>query len=732
MATNSIDVIVRGDYNDAAINRAIKDLQRLQASSETLTSKMNNFGEEMKATGQKIAGVGKSLTLGVTLPIVGIGAAAIALQADFETSMNSLQVNAAASGDQMQRLNDLALKMGADTVFSAGEAAQSMLELSKGGLSVADIEAGALAATMNLAATEGIALEQAAVIMSNAMNTFGIDAKDTAAVVDILAAAAVASTASIEDLAGGLKFVGSTASTMGIPLDDVVTALAALNSAGIDSSTAGTSLNRMLLGLVPTTDKAGKIMDNLGLNFTDATGAIKPFEEVVRILVDTFGDLSTAERIPFLKGVFGVEGMRAANILIEEGIQGFNDLSTSVNKSGIAADLANARMSGTAGAIEGLKGSVESAAIVIGQALAPTIQKIAGVIQELVNRFAALPESTQKMIIIFAALAAAIGPVLIVVGMLITAIGSILAVMSPAVLVIAGIVAAVALLAVGFAYLWKNSETLRTVVGQVFETIKSVITGVVSEVQRVLNENRQTIDTIKNAFQQFADFLMTYVVPILVTFVGNYLKALFMALGEILKAIINIIGAFVQFVGKLIEVGAFLITWTTQAVTTVQEFFAAISTAVSDTFNTIKDFIAGVFQSIYNNIVNTIRDAVNFVVRGLNRIINAWNGLSFTIPQVTVPFVGTFGGQTVGVPALPNIPELAEGGIVTAPTLALIGEKGPEAVIPLRNNSGPAGTNITINVTAGMGTDGADVGRQIVEALKRYERRNGPVPITVT
>jgi hypothetical protein len=71
----------------------------------------------------------------------------------------------------------------------------------------------------------------------------------------------------------------------------------------------------------------------------------------------------------------------------------------------------------------------------------------------------------------------------------------------------------------------------------------------------------------------------------------------------------------------------------------------------------------------------------------------------------------------------------AKGGIVTSPTLGLVGEAGPEAIIPL--NRGGVGTTINLTVNAGMGTDGGDVGRQIVDALRQYERRNGPVPITV-
>jgi phage-related minor tail protein len=69
----------------------------------------------------------------------------------------------------------------------------------------------------------------------------------------------------------------------------------------------------------------------------------------------------------------------------------------------------------------------------------------------------------------------------------------------------------------------------------------------------------------------------------------------------------------------------------------------------------------------------------------------------------------------------------AKGGIVTAPTLGMVGEAGPEAIIPLNRAGKIGGTTINLTVNAGMGTQGAEVGRQIVEEIKRYERVAGPV-----
>lgn len=74
-----------------------------------------------------------------------------------------------------------------------------------------------------------------------------------------------------------------------------------------------------------------------------------------------------------------------------------------------------------------------------------------------------------------------------------------------------------------------------------------------------------------------------------------------------------------------------------------------------------------------------------------------------------------------------EVPAFAKGGIVTGPTLALIGEAGPEAVVPLSGKNAGMGNTFNLTVNAGLGADGAVIGREIVDAIKRYERASGPV-----
>lgn len=356
---------------------------------------LKSVGKASDSLGAKMAKVGKRSAQ--ALAAIGVAAAGLAVKfakdsvmaaAEFDQKIQTLGVNAGITGGQLKAMADLALQFGADTVFSAGEVANAMLELSKGGLKAAEIQGGALASTLNLAATEGMDLAEAATVVVQAMNTFKISAEGTTKVVDILAAGAVASTAGVTELSAALKFVGTTAASSNVPLEDTITALAALNNVGVDATTAGTSLNQMLLRLSPRTRKAAKAAEAYGLAFYNANGELKPMTEIVKDLVHEFGNLSTESRNRALTDIFGVEGMRAANALIETGIKGYKSLRSEVTKTGVAQEMADARMSGVAGTMEAISGSIETLKIQVGTELAPAFQQMLETVIPAINGIA--------------------------------------------------------------------------------------------------------------------------------------------------------------------------------------------------------------------------------------------------------------------------------------------------------------------------------------------------------
>ena len=112
-----------------------------------------------------------------------------------------------------------------------------------------------------------------------------------------------------------------------------------------------------------------------------------------------------------------------------------------------------------------------------------------------------------------------------------------------------------------------------------------------------------------------------------------------------------------------------------------------------------------------------LKGALNAAIGGLNKGIDLVNKGIGIVNKIN-PFDD--------IPNIPHIPAMAAGGIVTRPTLALIGEAGPEAVIPLNGRNAGMGT-MTINVSAGLVATPDQIGQQIIEAIQSAQRRSGPV-----
>jgi hypothetical protein len=158
---------------------------------------------------------------------------------------------------------------------------------------------------------------------------------------------------------------------------------------------------------------------------------------------------------------------------------------------------------------------------------------------------------------------------------------------------------------------------------------------------------------------------------------------------------------------------------------------ALLVIALVTAYNKFEWFRTGV-QVIINSINGAFDMLVNGVIGAVNAIVAAYNSIPLLpdIPKVPTIDTGRLGVASSSPSAVvaKKIPRLAEGGIVNSPTLALIGEAGPEAVVPLdqmRNGNG-----ITINVTGGLATS-AEIGQSVVNALRAYSRSAGPLALNI-
>ena len=413
-------LVIGGDSKGAQ-----KALSDLEGAAKKAGGSLDAPSQKLGALGDKMTGAGTSMSMGITLPLLALGAGAATVAAKFETSMNMVQQASGATASEMKDLEQYAKDMGAATVFSAGEAADAMLELSKSGLTSAQIKGGALKATMDLAAAGNLALADAATITSNAMNTFGLAASDAGSAAAALAGGANASSADVSDLALALSQVGPGAKTAGLSLQETVAVLAEFADKGIRGSDAGTSLKTMLTRLIPSTDKAAGMMEKLGISFVNSDGSMKSISEVAEILQQKMGGLSQEQQTLAMNTMFGSDATRAATILMQGGAEGLVKYTKATNDQSAASDMAAARMKGLGGALDNMKGSLESAGISIGQVLAPAIEDVAGGIKWLADLFAGMPGWAQKVAVGAGLIVAALGPILVITGKILGGLQSI-------------------------------------------------------------------------------------------------------------------------------------------------------------------------------------------------------------------------------------------------------------------------------------------------------------------
>jgi TP901 family phage tail tape measure protein len=168
-------------------------------------------------------------------------------------------------------MDALALKMGADTKYSALQAAQGIEELLKPGMSPATVQAGGLEAALNLATAGGLDLKEAAETMSDALNGFKKDGMQAADAANILSGAAKASSTDVHLLRESLQAVGPVGDMLGASFKSVNGTLAAFSNNSLKGSDAGTSLKTMLMNLQPQTKEAHKLFAQYGLALGDGS-----------------------------------------------------------------------------------------------------------------------------------------------------------------------------------------------------------------------------------------------------------------------------------------------------------------------------------------------------------------------------------------------------------------------------------------------------------------------------
>lgn len=523
----SISVGEAVGYLDLDLSGFKKGFKTALGDLETFANKAESIGTRGYALGGAMTSVGSSLTKFVTTPILGVGTAAVAVGNKFESAMSRVQGISGATGDELEKLTDQAMELGASTSFSASEAAAGMENLASAGFTVEEIM-NAMPGLLDLAASSGADLATASEIAASAIRGFGLDASDAAHVADVFAEASARTNAQTEDMGEAMQYIAPVAKAMGQSLEETAAAVGILSDAGIKGSQAGTSLRGMLTRLAKPSKEAKKTMKDLGMSFYDTSGQMLPLNGIVAEVQEGLEGLTEQQRNQALVTLFGQEALSGMLALMERGPDELVALTESFKEvDGAAAEMANIMLDNTSGAMEEMGGAVETLAIRIQQTLAPTVTKVVQSITGFINGLNSMSDGALTAVTIFAGVAAALGPILLIGGKLvqmfsalpgvITTLKSALTVMSGAFSGMLAPIVAVVAAVVALKFAWDNNlggiqektAEMWTYLQEAFNALVELFNWFCEFVTELWESNWLGIQDIFNAFVSIFDTLLS-------------------------------------------------------------------------------------------------------------------------------------------------------------------------------------------------------------------------------
>ena len=708
--------------------KALKDAEK--AARDFGSVNMQQITQSLDAVSEKATAAGKTLTKNVTAPIVAGFGAAVKVTADFDKSMSQVAAVSGVTGDEFDALRAKAREMGAETKFSASDAADAMNYMAMAGWKAEDMLNG-IEGIMALAAASGEDLATTSDIVTDALTAFGYTAADAGHFADVLAAASSNANTNVAMLGESFKYVAPVAGALGYNAEDVATALGLMANSGIKAGTAGAALRTILTNMANPSEKMAIAMEKLGVSLEDDEGNMKSLADVMKDFRKGFGELkmpmeeyySELERLnglledgtytdeqylaavsELVKSAYGAEGamkaqyasmlagqrgMSALLAIVNTSDEDFEKLTESIyNSDGAAQEMANIMQDNLAGQLEILKSQLQELAISVGDILMPIIKTVVGWIQKAVDWLNSLDDGTKNTIVTIAALVAAIGPLLIFIGKIAGGISSIITLWPT----IKGIAAGIS------AFAAANPIVL----------IAAAIVALVALIATKGDEIKAILQKVDDFFQGiFAKDFTEIFGPVL----GNVLNSFFANVRNIWNSIKQTFDGIIDFIR-----GVFTGDW-------------------SRAWNGIKEIFSGVFSgllAIAKGPINSIIGLINGLIDGVNWLIRGINSISFEVPT----WVPSIGGKKLGfnIGYVSRVPYLAKGGVLER-GMAVVGEAGPElltmssggaVVQPLTNATNTTNTNlggVSITIYGAPGQDVHELAEIVMDEMQASTER---------
>lgn len=597
---------------------------RLSADTSGFYKGMAVANASMVRTG----GIVGRVAAGVGIATVAMGYMALRSAGDFQQSMNILKAVSGSTGKELESMRHEAILLGADLKLpntSARDAADAMVELSKGGLTVRQILT-ATRGTIQLSIAANMDLADSAQIVARGLKAFNLPGTEATTIANLLAAGANRSTAEITDLALGIQNASTQFTGANYSVQDLVVALAELADKGLNGELAGTALKVMLQRLESPTTKAAAMMKKLGVNIADAGGNIRPLPVIIGQFERGLAKLSPIQQQQALNAIFGARANAAMLKLVQQGTDGWRKYSHAIVGTNAAQQMAEARTKGFNGAIQGFYSAMETFAVLIGTTFLPVatravqwmsrfveslnttaISNFISGLGSLIGQILGFVFHSTTMLTIIGALLAGFTAFRILLGIanMINGVRMAMIAMNAAMISspVILIIAAIAALAAGLYILYQRSATARRIMGEVAAFMRSTFGPAVTWLKGLIGD---LANWIGQKFNNIRNFIHSNSAQI-----KSDLSLIWNAIAGIIRTVMGVISGIFHTIWPALK--AFLQgTWNNMKI--------IVQTAI----NAIKDvvnIVMGLLHGDWGRAWRGLRDLVKDVLQGLVAIV---------------------------------------------------------------------------------------------------------------
>jgi TP901 family phage tail tape measure protein len=696
------DLFVRIRVDNKEVDEKIK---KTSHEVDKAKQEFDKLGTAMSA----VAAIGLGALVGTALSrVVGVGAS-------FEAEMSQVRAATNSSLIDLQTLSTEARRLGASSTFSATEAAQAMTELGKAGFTTQQLLTGT-SGVLDLAAAGSLGLAEASSIAADTMSGFGLVAEDMGRIADVLAKGANSSTISVAMMGETFKYVAGVAKTANVSLEETAAMTAILGNAGIKGSMAGTTLKAMLLRLASPSGEAAKALAQLGVKADDGAGKMRNIADIMGDLQKATRNMGNQKKLDYLSTIFGAEPAAGMVALLEKGKEGIEDMTKIMRESGGSAkafaEIANDNVMGKWKAFNSI---LEELQLKFYDLIGPILKSILGF-------FADSERGMSRTTIAIGFLAVALGTTLVLAAKSAMLAGyAMLVPYLPMIALVAAISAGVMglylVLEDIYTFMEYGPEGSETFFGDFLKMIgftnedMQKLRDVFNEFKLVLSQAGQKMGEFfeSEAGQKIIAIAktiakVTIAISLLPAIVGAAIITLPLLIiakwDDMMNWMRNQWNRFTTWfrktailAGKAVLMFMFplsaLYIFRKEIISTLDNIWQKIQsmpfvTNIVNQFLTLKDRISGVFSGMWQSLTATFRNLLP--TDTINTIIDSMNWISRKLNEFSSGAVASRLGITpLNLPVIPRIEARALGGPITAGMPYLVGERGPELVVP-RNN----------------------------------------------